>query len=347
MAMEGDLKRVTALSKSEAIKPTEVKTVVTQYHDLFDEKKGGSVEVRAQSKTMVNDFYNMVTDIYEFGWGQSFHFAPRHKFESFEASIARHEMYLAHRLNLQKGQISLDLGCGVGGPGRVVARFSESKVVGLNNNDYQIQRCKKLTAQQGLLHLCSYMKADWMKIPVEDNTYDTAFHFEALEHSEDRVAACREFLRVIKPGGYFAGYDWIITDKCDLKNTEHVRIKKAIELGNGLPDLKRPGYILETLKEAGFEIIESRDLAIFNPEYDIPWYDSLAAKWNYAGFKHTVPGMWLTNKFVWMLESLRIAPKGTLDIHNMLIKVAGDLVAGGDKQIFSPMFFYLCRKPEK
>ena len=56
--------------------------------------------------------------------------------------------------------------------------------------------------------------------------------------------------------------------------------------------------------------------------------------------------MWLTNKFVWLLESCKIAPKGTLDIHNMLVKVAGELVAGGDKQIFSPMFFYLCRKPE-
>ena len=41
----------------------------------------------------------------------------------------------------------------------------------------------------------------------------------------------------------------------------------------------------------GFEVLESRDMAVYNPEYEIPWYDSLSAKWNYAGFKHTVPGL--------------------------------------------------------
>ena len=43
-------------------------------------------------------FYNLITDIYEYAWGESFHFAPRHKNESFEASIARHEHYLAQKL---------------------------------------------------------------------------------------------------------------------------------------------------------------------------------------------------------------------------------------------------------
>ena len=46
---------------------------------------------------MVNDYYDLVTDFYEYGWGQSFHFAPRHKGESFEASLVRHELYLAAR----------------------------------------------------------------------------------------------------------------------------------------------------------------------------------------------------------------------------------------------------------
>jgi len=347
MAMEGDLKRVSAIAKSEAITATDVQSVVRNYHDLFDETKGGTAQVRAEAKSMVNDFYNMVTDIYEFGWGQSFHFAPRHKWESFSASIARHEMFLAHKLGLNKGKLALDLGCGVGGPGRAMARFSQAKVIGLNNNDYQISRCKRLTEQQGLSHLCSYMKADWMNIPVEDNTFDAVFHVEALEHSEDRVAACKEFLRVLKPGGYFAGYDWIVTDKYDPNNAQHVRVKKGIELGNGLPDLKTPEVVLDALKDAGMEVIESYDVAPHDPTFDIPWYDSLEAKWSIQGFSHTKLGFWLTNKLIWTLETARLAPKGTLDVHNMLIKVADELVQGGSQGIFSPMFFYLCRKPLK
>jgi len=298
---------------------------------------------------MVNDFYNMVTDIYEFGWGHSFHFGPRHKWESFEASIARSEMWIAHKLQLHKGVTALDLGCGIGGPGRTVARFSQANIVGLNNNDYQIGRCKKLTSEMGLSHLCSYIKADFQNMQIPDNTYDAAFHFEALEHSPDRVATFKEALRVMKPGALFAGYDWIITEKCDTNNPEHVRIKKAIELGNGLPDLLRPEEIVDAMKKAGFEIIEAWDPhANINPDFDVPWYDSIDGRYlSFSNWKHTPLGMWLTNKLVWTLETVRFAPKGTLKVHNMLVQVAKDLVVGGKLGIFSPDYFYLARKPLK
>jgi len=297
--------------------------------------------------SLTNTFYNMVTDIYEYGWGQSFHFAPRHKWESFATSIARQEMYLALKLGLTKGQRALDLGCGVGGPGRVIARFSEANIVGVNNNEYQLQRCKKITGEQGLSHLCSYIQADFHHLPVEDNSVDAAFHLEALLHSPNRVDLFKEIFRVIKPGGYFAGYDWVVTDKFSAANPEHVRIKKAIELGNGIADMITAPEILDSMKKAGFEILEYRDLAPCNPAFEIPWYDSLdGTRYNLAHFGHTPLGMYLTNKMVWALETVKLAPKGTHDIHNMLTKVAVDLVAGGKTETFSPIYFYLARKPE-
>ena len=45
----------------------------------------------------------MVTDFYEFGWGPAFHFAPRFKNETFQASLARAEYLLATRLGLAPG----------------------------------------------------------------------------------------------------------------------------------------------------------------------------------------------------------------------------------------------------
>lgn len=347
MAMEGQLSRITAITANDAVK-ADVGETFDNYKQLFDDSDGTSSQRRNENyMQMVNDFYNMVTDFYEFGWGHSFHFAPRHKWETFAASIARSEMYMAHKLKLEPGMSAVDLGCGVGGPGRCVARFSGANVVGVNNNEYQLGRCKKLTSEQGLNHLCSYLKADFMALPVPDNTFDAGFHFEALEHSPDRVNLFKEIIRTLKPGGVFAGYDWIVTEKCDMSNPQHVAIKKGIELGNGLPDLQRPSEILAAMKEAGFEIIESRDLyADFNAEFEIPWFDSLEGKYgNLANFKHTPWGRWLTNKMVMTLETIHLAPKGTLKVHNMLCKVADELVAGGKLGIFSPSFFYLARKP--
>ena len=45
-----------------------------------------SVEERKERyAAMVNHFYNLVTDFYEWGWGQSFHFGPRYINEGYNS----------------------------------------------------------------------------------------------------------------------------------------------------------------------------------------------------------------------------------------------------------------------
>lgn len=65
----------------------------------------------------------------------------------------------------------------------------------------------------------------------------------------------REVCRVLKPGCMFGGYEWVVTDKYDPSNPEHVRVKEGIEVGNSLPTLATPAIIKANLEEAGFEVI--------------------------------------------------------------------------------------------
>lgn len=342
-AMEGDLSRIKAIARKEGDKRDTIENTMTEYSALYDEGKGGSIETRKNNyTTMVNHFYDLATDFYEFGWGHSFHFATRNKWESFETSIARHEMWLAHKLEMKSGMRVLDVGCGIGGPMRTMARFSGSHIVGLNNNEYQIQRAKKLNEQAGLSHQCSFLKADFMHVPQEDNIYDAIYQVEATCHAPDKVGVYKEIKRLLKPGQLFGGYEWIVTDKYDANDPEHVAIKKGIEIGNGLPDLEKPGVIVDALKKAGFEIIEAYDLA---PTSDLPWYLALSPSISIYGFLHTGLGRWLTGRLVRTLEFLHIAQKGATDVHDLLERAAVNLVKGGQKEIFSPMFFVLVRKP--
>ena len=133
----------------------------------------GSVDARQRHYArMVGDFYDLVTDFYEFGWGQSFHFAPRHRGESLAASLARHEFFLALRLGLRPGMRVLDVGCGVGGPMRAITRFSGARIVGINASSYQIRRGLEQTRAAGLDHLCEFRHGDFMEIPPDDGPYD-------------------------------------------------------------------------------------------------------------------------------------------------------------------------------
>ncbi|KAF2075930.1 hypothetical protein CYY_002778 [Polysphondylium violaceum] len=346
-AMEGDLSRIIAVARKErdaVNRDNKVQESLDQYRELFkgDDKK--AIEARKNNYTsMVNQFYDLATDFYEFGWGQSFHFATRHKYESFEASIARHEMFMAHQLGLFPGMKVLDIGCGVGGPMRTIARFSGAHVVGLNNNEYQIQRGKRLNEMAGLSHITSFIKADFMKVPQEAASYDCAYQIEATCHAPDLVGCYKEVYRLLKPGGLFGGYEWIMTNKFNKDDPSEVKIKKEIELGNGLPDLVQPAVIVSALKEAGFEVITAYDVAETS---DLPWYLPLSGSFSITGFLHTGVGRYLTGKFTQLLEVFKLAPSGSYSTNVWLQNAATYLVQGGEKQIFSPMFFILARKPE-
>lgn len=110
----------------------------------------------------VKSYYNLATDIYEYGWGGCFHFCRFAYGEGFHRAIARHEHYLAHLMGLRNGMKVLDVGCGVGGPAREIVKFSDVNVVGLNNNDYQIDRAIAYAHREGLSKNLSFVKGDFM-----------------------------------------------------------------------------------------------------------------------------------------------------------------------------------------
>jgi sterol 24-C-methyltransferase len=343
--LDGDIKRAVPILSPDALSRDKVQTTVSSYADNFTEGKGDVESRKKNYATMVNNFYDLVTTFYEFGWGQSFHFAPRKSWESFETSIRRHEMYLAHKLRLYEGMTALDAGCGVGGPARLISVFSEAKVVGLNNNAYQIERAKKLTVEYGLGDKVSFIKGDFMNIPVEDNTFDAVYAIEATCHAPDKTACFRELYRVAKPGAYFGVYEWVMTDKFDPTDPEHVRIKEGIEKGNGLPELDLAKNVGEAVKNAGWELLESKDLVPCS-DPKTPWYLPLAGSLTISGWKHTSWGRAITHRTLSILEWLKIAPKGSTQISKILCDTADDLVKGGEMEIFTPMLFVLGRKPE-
>ena len=113
----------------------------------------------------MNKYYDLATSFYEYGWGESFHFAHRYKWESLRESIIRHEHFLASKLNVGPGKKVLDVGCGIGGPLREIAAFTGASVTGLNNNAFQITRGEEMNRKTGRHDDCDFIKADFMNIP--------------------------------------------------------------------------------------------------------------------------------------------------------------------------------------
>ena len=128
-------------------------------------------------------------------------------------------------MSLRPGMRVLDVGCGVGGPAREIARFSDAKIVGLNNNEFQVGRARRYTKAAGLKDQVQFVKGDFMKLAEQfgENAFDagassfvshaiyradmrdsghyTVYAIEATVHAPTWEGVYAEILKVLKPGG--------------------------------------------------------------------------------------------------------------------------------------------------
>jgi len=126
---------------------------------------------RSSNADLTHSYYDLATDLYEEGWAQSFHLCRFGVGETLLQALARHEHYLAHRIQIDQSMTVLDVGCGVGKPAREIATFTGCNVVGLNNNAYQVERATAHAAREGLSNKVSLVKGDFMVSALPPSSY--------------------------------------------------------------------------------------------------------------------------------------------------------------------------------
>eukprot|EP00871_Galdieria_phlegrea_P002184 jgi/Galph1/2967/GphlegSOOS_G1622.1 len=334
----------------------DIVTSVSEYNALYnggyDSKENKELRESDEGRKMVSSFYNLVSDFYEWGWAQSFHFAYIQKNEPLACGLQRYEYLLPLRMKVKHSKFSsllaayhlVDLGCGIGGPLRNIARFARCQVTGVTISEYQVSRGNQIIQEMNLQDQCRIQQGDFLQLRFEDCVFDGAYAIESTCHTMSKSQVYSEAYRVLKPGCFFAGYEWCITSKYDPNNEYHRQVKFAIERGNGLPDTATTEEVLEALKDAGFEVIDAFDLA---ERLDEPWYSPLSASFSLQGFRHTKFGHFVTHAFVNALETFQLVPKGSSQVSLLLMKAARDLVKGGELGIYTPMYFFVAKKPSQ
>ena len=192
------------------------------------------------------------------------------------------------------------------------------------------------------------VQADFMKLPFANNSFDGVYAIEATCHAPKREGVYSEIYRVLKPGQMFACYEWCLTPKYEKGNRYHDKIKKKIEEGDGLPDMASQEEVVKALKSVGFEVIESRDMALDEIHGGDPWWLPLYPSWNPFSFRFqfTPIGLFLTRNFLWFIEFFWLAPAGSYKVQEMLQQGGWGCVHGGVTGTFTPMFLMVARKPK-
>ena len=306
--------------------------------------RDGDRAVRGQPR-MVSRYYDVVTKFYEYGWGQSFHFAPRRAGEGLRAAQRRQETGVAELLELGPGTKVADIGCGIGGPLINIAKTTGACITGLNVNAYQIARGRRAARRAGLGGTCRFLLANYLDVPLPDGCFDAAYSFEAICHAPDRDLCLKELWRLIRPGGRIALTEWCLTDLFDENDPVHRDIRDRVEFANATPNLPTASQFVAAVGASGFEVLSSHDQAL-ESDPDFPWYRSLQGRdVSPASLARVPAGRWFTAKATALLERLRVAPAGTGEASRILNVAADALVEAGKAGISTPCFLVHARKP--
>ncbi|KAF9574574.1 hypothetical protein EC968_006187 [Mortierella alpina] len=320
--------------KDRSVQPMIVDRYLTHQKDQIstnvEEAKAERTDVY---KIISNSFYELATDYYE-------------------QAIARHEHYLASRMGLQPGMKVLDVGCGVGGPAREICDFTGAHITSINNNNYQISRARRLTAQAKLERRCEFVKGDFMAMPFGDTTFDAVYAIEATVHAQTLEGVYGEIYRVLKPGGVFGCFEWVMTDKFDPQNPAHHRIQRNIEIGNGISNMRTAKECLQALESVGFVLHYQTDM-VADYDDEIKWYAPLqglsVAQPNILmnfmqQFRATPVGRATTTYMLIALEKMGLVSPGSAKVSNILQTGADALVEGAILEIFTPFYFFVAHK---
>ena len=110
---------------------------------------------------------------------------------------------MAKRLSLHLPKNVLDVGCGIGHWGQILAPFLSENVqlIGVDQEKIWVERATERAKFLGLSSRYRYVEGDVTKLPFEDETFDLVTCQTVLMHLKDPKRGLQEMFRVLKQGG--------------------------------------------------------------------------------------------------------------------------------------------------
>lgn len=179
-----------------------------------------------------------------------------------DPAYRRRALWLLAALELEEGQRLLDAGCGMGTYLRLAGSLVALEATGVDGDVTRLREARRARAVPAP-HPARVARADLLRLPFADGSFDRVLCTEVLEHIEDDAAGLGELFRVLKPGGVLAvsvphadypfWWDPLNATWTALGGAP-IRSGPLVGIWWGHERLYRPGELAERVAAAGFAV---------------------------------------------------------------------------------------------
>ncbi|KAL5208779.1 hypothetical protein ABZP36_033214 [Zizania latifolia] len=253
--------------------------------------RGATLAVRAMAQTSTSaapglkegiaGLYDESSGVWESIWGDHMHHGFYDAGEA--ASMSDHRRAQIRMIEealafaavpddaAKKPKSVVDVGCGIGGSSRYLAKKYGAQCYGITLSSVQAARGNALASEQGLSDKVSFKVADALEQPFPDGQFDLVWSMESGEHMPDKRKFVSELARVAAPGARIVIVTWCHRDlepSEDSLKPDELNLLKRICDAYYLPDWCSPSDYVKIAKSLSLEDIRTAD-----------WSENVAPFW--------------------------------------------------------------------
>lgn len=169
--------------------------------------------------------------------------------------------HLLNQLNIAKESHLLDVGCGLGGAARYVAKKYHNHVTGIDLTAEYIEAGEVLSGWVNLDSQVFLDQGSALSMPYKNNTFDGSYMLHVGMNIEDKAALFKEIYRTLKPGASLGIYDIMRQQKGELT------YPVPWATNSNTSQLSTPEFYEKALIDVGFEISGINNRRDFSIEF--------------------------------------------------------------------------------
>jgi len=186
-------------------------------------------------------------------------------------------------VELQKGQVVLDLGSGAGLDAFIASQKvgPHGKVIGVDMTPEMVHKAQQF-AKEGGYKNAEFKLGKIESLPISDESVDVIISNCVINHSPDKVAAFREALRVLRPGGEMLISDLVVEGQLPPADSPGLEV-----WAQWLTVACSKREYLAAMKEAGFRDITVVTECLYNGPGATPFLAGKIVSLQLKAYKHT------------------------------------------------------------